>query len=868
MKNKCALLWLVCVVTVICSPILQAQDEDLFPGGRYDPNIPTPFDILGHRMGEAHTFHWEMEKYIHAAAEKSDRVRLFSYGKTYEGRTLYYLLISSPENLANIDEIRAANLALTDPRKTSPGEARRTAGAIPAIVWLGYNIHGNETSGMEAAIRTVYQLAAGTDETTRMILENVVTIIDPDQNPDGHDRYVQHVRSIKTVKSHPQTDDYEHSSTWPGGRTNHYLFDLNRDFYLKTQIETQQKTKVFHRFRPHVVIDAHEMGSNSTFFMAPANDPYAEYMSPQLFKWWDIIAEGNARAFDRHGWGYYTKESFDSFYPGYGESYPAINGSIGILYEQASARGVSIERDDGYILTLHETTWHHFIASMATLESVAKRREECILDFYQFFADALESAKTEQIREIILLPGHDPHITAKLITNMLQENVEIYRATEPFTNNNATSYMDKANTRKTFPAGSYIIPMEQPQKVVIKTLLAPESPMEDSFLEDERVRKENREQSHIYDITGWSMPLTFGVEAFWTEKSSNAQTETVTESPAFRVSITGGRALQAYLVPFNTLAASKMLAKLLDEDFKVKIARKPFTIGGREWESGTLVVRVNRNRDSLHERIAELAEEFGIDAAAINTGLSDEGNDLGSNFVATLKKPKIAIVTGPPTASYSFGSMHYLFEREFGLSFTRITADKLTSLNEYNVVVLPSGDYSKNLDKEQLKTFQNWIKAGGTVVTVASSTEWLKKAEISKVKMLNDMPDPEDEDKKIKLDRTPGAIVKVNLDPLSFMSLGCPSSVAAIVNSDKIYLPFEDDKFSNAGLYETGENILLSGFIWPKTREYLQGKGFLFVEKSGRGKMIMFAGDPNFRAMYDGLNKLFLNALILSPGLN
>ncbi len=854
MKNSKNLIP-ICILLMLFIPfVLIAQDEDLFPGGQYDPDIPTPKSVIGHSFGETITFHWEMEHFINAVAKASDRVEVRSYGKTYQGRDLYYIIISSPENMARLEKIRTANLKLTDPRKTNSAEANQIAGWLPSIIWLGYNIHGNEVTGMEAAIRTVYQLAAGNDDVTQNILKNTVCIIDPVQNPDGHDRWTHTVRSVVTIKSHPEPMDAEHSSPWPGGRTNHYLFDLNRDFFLKTQIESLQKAKVYHQWMPHVFPDLHEMGSNSTYFFAPPMTPYNEYVKPELLKWWDIIAEANARAFDHFGWGYYTKESFDAFYPGYGVSYPSINGSIGMTYEEASSRGLSIKRDDGSILTLREGSWHHFTTSMATIQIIAERRQEKVKDFYKFFTTALAEAKSDPMKEIILVPENDPQLAAKLVNNLMIEGVEIQKA---------TSYMSKKTISKTFSAGSYIISLNQPQKILIKALLAPDSPISAEFINQEKERKRLKEKSHFYDVTAWSMPLTYGVETYWTSVKSNFQGERVTSAPEFSGSVLNGPAKQVYLIPFNTLSASKLLIKLFEEDYRVRMARKSFSINGKDWPKGTLVVRVNRNAASLHQRLIELAKQYGIDITAVHSGLADKGIDLGSNNIVTLKKPKIALLTESPVASYSYGAIHYLFEREFDLYFTRINARNLANLNDFNVVVMPSGNYSGLLSKNQMSSFQNWIRGGGTVVAVSGATSWLRQDSLSRIKLLNGTPDPKDKEKKIRPDRTPGAIVRVNLNTNSFLSYGSAPSLAALIRSSNIYTPFKDDDFKNVGLYAPLNDMKLSGFIWPETEKYLAEKVFLFNEPYGRGKLIMFTEDPNFRASYDGLNKLFLNGILL-----
>lgn len=848
---------------------VHAQDTDIFSGGRYNSSIPTIESMVGHKFGSLHTFHSEMTDFFVAVAAASDRVELYTYGRSYEGRKLFYLVISDPDNMNKMDMIKELNLSLTDPRKTSNSDAEEIAKELPVITWLGYNIHGNESSGMEASMAVVYQLAAGEDAKTLNILKNSVVMIDPIQNPDGRERYAQYMRSVVTTKSHPQNQDAEHRTPWPGGRTNHYLFDLNRDFFLKTQVETQEKTRVFHEFRPHIVVDHHEMGLNSTFMMYPAQDPFNEYMSPLLFKWWDIIAKGNADAFDEFGWGYFVGESYDSYYPGYGESYPSINGSIGTLYEQASANGVSSYRNDGTILTLRESTWHHFTASMATINTASNRREEKVLDFYQFFVDALESVKTEPIKEIILLPGHDPQITAKLIKNMLQEKVEIRVATSEFTNKKSYSYDSKVKLSKTYPAGSYIISLDQPQKVLIKTLLAPNAKIEESFIKEEKQRHENREGTNFYDITAWSMPLTFGIETYYTEEYSKFQSgDNITEPTTTKGNVVDGPAKQAYLIPFEDLASTKLVNELLKGDYKVRVANKSFTLNGKAWDKGTIVVRINRNEESIHSKIEELSNKFGVTVTALNSGLATEGIDLGSNNVRPIKKPKIAVLTDTPTRAYSYGAINYLFEREVEVDFTRLRTRSMSSLKDYNILVMPDGNYNDVLNETQLETFKTWIRDGGTVLAIGGSVKWLISSKISKIESMNGKPDPADKDKKIKIEYTPGVILRVNMNQLSFLSYGVQKSVNVFMRSSNIYSSFADDKFKNIGTFADAEKVKMSGFIWPETEQHLAGNGYLFLERFGRGKVISFAEDPLFRASYDGLLKLFFNAVLLGPSFN
>ncbi len=856
------------IVLFVAAGASAAAQEALFPGGLYDESVPKPEEYIGHGFGEKHTFTWEMERYLRALDQASPRVKVASYGRTYQGRSLYTVFVSSPENLANLEKIRLANLELTDPRRTGRARAQEISGWMPSLVWLGYNIHGNEASGMEAAIRTLYQLAAGTDETTRIILDNVVSIIDPCQNPDGHDRFVHQVRSVTTLRSHPHPRDAEHDSGWPGGRTNHYLFDLNRDFFLKTQIESLQRAKAYHRWMPHVFPDLHEMGSDSTYFFSPPMTPYNQFVKPMLMKWWNIIAEANAAAFDRFGWGYYTRESFDAFYPGYGTSYPSINGAVGMTYEQASARGVSIRREDGTILTLREAAWHHFTTSMATLKVTADRRQEKIMDFYNFFVTGMEEAETEPIKEIIWTPRHDPHIAADLAENCLIEGVEVMRAEQPFTNNEAVSYMGGEVKSVTFPKGTYIVSMRQPQKILINTLLAPESPLSPDFIQAEKERQERGERGHFYDVTAWSLPLAYGVEAYWTRKPSRFEGASVSGKLDFTGEIISRNANKIYLIPYDTLAGSRLLVRLWREGFRVRMAVKPFTIAGREWPAGTLVVRANRNPETLHERMPVLAAEAGVDVTAVGHELTEAGIDLGSNNVVHLEKPKIALLTHDPVSSYSYGAIHYLFERRFELDFVRLSTDDFRNLNEFNVLVFPDGRYQRKFEKPQIEELRKWVAAGGTAVAVSGASDWLRQIGLAQLEKIQEAPDSDDPDRMLQPQYTPGAMVRIRIRPHSFLGYGVEKDLAAQVRSSSLYTPYDDNPRQNVGQYADLEELRLSGFMWPDTEKLLAGKIYLAAESLGRGNLIMFAEDPNYRAAFPGLHKLFLNCVTLGPSFN
>jgi len=369
-------------------------------------------------------------------------------------------------------------------------------------------------------------------------------------------------------------------------------------------------------------------------------------------------------------------------------------------------------------------------------------------------------------------------------------------------------------------------------------------------------------------VTAWSLPLTYGVDAFWTGVESEVRIERLKEIPVMPGGVKNGPARQVYLIPFDTLDASRLLIRLMAEDFRVRMTRKSFTVDGGVWPPGTLVLRVNRNPESLHERLSALAKEFGIEVTAVHHGLAEEGIDLGSNNIPALLKPRVALLTGEATSSSSFGAIHYLFERRFELPFfTRVDPMRSFDLDGYDVIVFPSGNYGRAFPKTRLDELKRWLRRGGTVVATAAASDWLRGSSVSRVKLLEGIPDPADKSRTLRPERTPGAIVRVRLDPRSPLSFGVPPRVAVQVRSGRICRAFEGDDLRNVGVYDPEGELRLSGYIWPDTEKMLRGAGWLFVEPVGRGRVIHFTEDPNFRASYDGLNKLFLNAVLLGPGL-
>jgi hypothetical protein len=876
----------------------------MWPGGTYDPKVPTPESILGYKIGAQHTPHYLIEKFIFAIAESSDRVIVRKLGKTYQGREQYSVVISSPANLAKLDEIRADLRKLIDV-SLSQEEVNRIAAETPAVAMINYTVHGNEGSGCEAGLRTIYQLAAGTDEATLKVLDKVVTVINPVQNPDGHERYVNTINGYLVAEENPNTDSMEHQEPWPGGRSNAYYFDLNRDWVLETQIETRQRVRELLYWMPQVAPDLHEMGTDSTYYFAPPMKP-VNFVNPEVTrKWWEIFGQANAAAFDRFGWTYYTRESFDEFYPGYGGSLPSLLGCVAMTYEQASPRGRISERRDETILTLHEAVWHHFIASMATLTALEQKREERLQDFHKYFIEIVKRGNEGPIKEFYIPPA-DPVRFNKFVERLQMVGGKVYLAKSSFKVKAAYDFFTRKTGEVTLPAGTAIVPLNQAAGAVLTTILEPDPKLEEDFLKEERERVERNEYPRFYDVTAWALPLTYGIQAYWSGEKTAVQMD---EVPASGLQMPERapvpKARVAYLIPPDTNANIALVGRLMFEDFRVRVAEKKFKLGGREYLPGTAVLLAHRNPETLNQRLNELIKETGGYAVAADTGYTgDEGIDLGSEYILAIRKPKIAVLADEPTSSSCFGSIRYLFEQVYKFPYTALKTSRFArvDLNDYNVLIMPDAwgrgnfGYKAMFGKGGVEKLKRWVQEGGVLICIGGAVDFAIDDEVklsAAPKYTQKRKEPGDvegayekpaapatggeekpkeekgkkEEKKFEVERlldTPGAIVKVMLDDRSFLSWGYGKSLAALLSSSNVFVPITDDQGIAAGVYAPEAELRIAGFIWEEMLKLLPGKAYAWQESAGRGQVICFAEEPTFRAGYDGLDRLFFNAVLFS----
>ncbi|MFM9905044.1 MAG: M14 family zinc carboxypeptidase [Pyrinomonadaceae bacterium] len=714
---------------------------DFYTRGDYRANVPRPQSILHFDVGDFHTTYAQMEKVVESiAAASPDRVRVFDIGLTNEHRMQHVVAISSPENIARLDEIKANIAKLTDPRKTSAAEAASIAQNTPAIAWMAYTIHGNESASFEAMMQVMYQLSASNEPATLDILKNCVTLIVTGENPDGHERFATWYNSVAIGDANRSA--LEHREPWSiYGRLSHYRFDLNRDTLAMTQKESQNLQRAFLEWNPQVAADHH--GQPSQFFFPPTALPTNPNLpQPVTAKWEAMYGRANGKAFDANKWDYYVRDVYDAFYPGYWDMYPSFNGATGMTYETdgGGTKGLRYTRDDGTIATLRSAIAKHFTASMSTLEVTATNKIERLKDFYEFRSRAMNDFANSKLKRIIILPDKDPVKAAEMTEVLVRARVEVKVASSSFTSTTAHTYstLNAPAAGKTFPAGSYIVDLNQPQRLFIKAIMEPDTPQTKAFVDDNVGRfKRNqmkgagqaKEDYGFYDITGWSLPTAFGLDAYWTEDGGDTAGTPVTAETiaAAKRGSYPGRAQIAYIIPYTTDSASAMAIRLLQSGFRVAVATKTLNAAGRNWPQGTFVVRVTRNPDTIHDAVAKLAVEMGVNITAVNTSFADEGDTgVGGQNVVSLQAPKIVMVADEAVDQTSYGSIWWTLER-YGMTFTPMTVSAIKGggLKDYNVLILPDGSASRYMSlfgSGGVSALKDWVSDGGTIVTVRGAS--------------------------------------------------------------------------------------------------------------------------------------------------
>ncbi len=706
---------------------VSAQDmvDPLTPGGSYDPAVPSPATLLGFTPGDRPASCDQVLAYARRLAETSQRVRVMPMGETYEHRSQLYLIFTSPENMARLDQIKAGIDRLADPRTLDEAQMRSLTAQSPAVVWIGYGIHGNELSSVDAALHVAYQLAAGTDTATLAILKNLVVCIDPMENPDGRERFLGQMEEWNAAAPNPDAQSLHHTGLWPYGRGNHYLFDLNRDWFPLVHPETRARVKAVLSWHPQLFIDSHEMGGYDTYLFSPPRQPINPNISAHSRRWWSILSADQARAFDRHGWSYYTREWNDDWYPGYANSWAMYTDAAGMLYEQARVEGTLVKRPDGTTLRYRETVHHHVVSSLANLSTAARHRQEFLTEYYASRREAM-TPPAGQAQAFYLLPGTNPGRVEHLVDVLLQQRIEVHMADKEFTVPNAHAPMETQPKDRVLPKGTYIVQMDQPMSRLARAILEFDPHMLTSVIQEERKELEKKNDTSFYDITGWSLPIAYGIDAYWSETRATVQRTPVTSIVLHHGTVSGSAQPVGYLIAPDD-RGMEALAYFFTRGCHVRAAQEPFSIEGRQYPRGTLLLRSNNNPVDLAEIVKTAAESLGVDVHAVGTGLSTTGPDLGGNDFVLLREPRILIVGGPEVSTNAFGDIWHLLEQRLHYPVSLVQMSSLASvdLRRYNTLVLPStGDaqtVTRGLGKTGISKLLGWIEGGGTLIATGNA---------------------------------------------------------------------------------------------------------------------------------------------------
>ena len=787
--------------------------------------LQTPSDFLGYDLGSYFSRHHQVVDYFEYVGERSDMVTVSEYGRTDENRKLITAIVSSSENMSNLDEIM---------RKHELGENEEVA-----VVWLSYNVHGNESSGTEAAMQTLYDLIIGHQEW----LDNTVVIMDPCLNPDGRDRYVNWYNQYMTSQLNTNGISAEHDEPWPSGRFNHYLYDLNRDWAWLTQVETQQRIVLYNKWMPHMHADFHEMGANSPYYFAPAVAPFHEAITDWQLEYQTELGRNHAKYFDRAGWKYFTNEDFDLLYPGFGDTYPTFNGAIGVTYEQGGSgyAGLGIELNNGSILTLKDRVLHHYTVGLSTVEFASLNAEKLISEYQDFvkskdytYSSYVISGNLDKLKALIAL-------------------MDLHDVQYSFGNGGKASGFDFArgeNGSTTVSRDHLIISTNQKKGTLVNVLFEPDTKLTDSL---------------TYDITAWSLIYAYGLDCIASKSlvsGSDGAFDKV-ERPTIP------RDIYAYMIPWNSISGAQALAMLLQEGVEVRFAEKEFTIGESTYDPGTLIIVKGDNEElDLRSLIPGICKEIDITYSTTMTGMVDSGRDFGSSSVRQIPMVKVGLLTknGRPER---VGDVWHYFEEDLGYPLTLVDDDNLSAstLDQLDVLIVPSSGFDLSMGE-----LTNWVRKGGKVIAIGSALYSFSSYDEFQLESKGDGGDEEEDDyanahipydaqsrEYIKYDVL-GAIFKCKLDESHPLAFGYSDSYFTLRETSTAYNWLMDG--ANVAYIDEGAEAE-SGFVGSEAKDR-QAKSLVFgVDEIGRGSIVYMVDNPIFRGFWENGKLFFANAVFL-----
>jgi hypothetical protein len=815
--------------------------------------LQSPEKFLGYRIGERHTPHWRIVEYFkHVASAVPGMVKLHQYGQTYEGRPLMVAFVSSAANMTNLEKIRSNNLSL----------ARVTGGSTtgaPAIVWLSYNVHGNETSSSETALLTLYALVDPANQKTKEWLQNTVVVIDPCLNPDGRDRYVNWFTSVVGAKPNPELDAREHSEPWPGGRSNHYNFDLNRDWAWQTQQESQQRVVLYNQWLPQIHVDFHEQTINSPYYFAPAAEPFHEVITPWQREFQGVIGRNHARYFDKEGWLYFTKEVFDLLYPAYGDTYPTYSGAIGMTYEQAGGggggrAGSTVKTASGDTLTLFDRTLHHYTTAMSTIEIAAQNAGKLVSEFGKFFRGAATEGVGDYKAYVIKYEAGDAE-RINALTELLNKNGIRYGSGKRGAAQRGYNYHTGREEPFSIASGDVVIPSIQPKSALVKVLFEPQSELSDTA---------------TYDITAWSLPYVYGLKAYATRQ----RLEVSNPVPAIATVSNPNADPYAYVARWNGLPAVRFASQLLQRGIRVRFNEQPFEAGGQSFDRGALIILRTSNQyvPNFWTTVRDLATQHNVQLTPVSSGFVDKGYDFGSARVRIMKNRRVALLTGEGVGSGAAGEVWHFFDQQIDYPVTLINLNDLgrIRLSDYDVLIMPDGNYRFLNEKPMVDQLRNWVSAGGNLIAMEGAVaqlarqDWTIKAKKADDNEPRDVYDAlkryENRERDELANITPGSIFKVDLDNTHPLAFGYPDYYYTLKQDDQIY-EFIRENGWNVGVIKRDRQI--AGFVGSKLQKRLQD-GLLFgVQNIGRGNITYLADNVLFRSFWENGKLMFSNAIFL-----
>lgn len=808
------------------------------------PNL-SPEKFLGYSIGTRFTPAYRVVNYFNTMAiEKSGVMKVEKYGETYEARDLIVAYISSPENIKNLENIRLNNLRLAGVLKDNI-PVDKTA---PAIVWLSYNVHGNEAASTEAAMQTLFALIDENNIQTKEWLKHTLVVIDPCQNPDGRDRYVNWYNTTVGINFNPDPQSREHEEPWPQGRTNHYNFDLNRDWAWQTQKESKARIKNYNRWLPQVHVDLHEQGYNEPYYFAPAAEPYHSVITQWQRDFQVQIGKNNAAYFDRNGWLYFTKEVFDLFYPSYGDTYPTYNGAIGMTYEQGGiGAGLGIKTREDDTLTLVQRVAHHFTTSLSTIEIAAANNSKLITEFKKFFDNNITGS--DFIYKTYVFTSKDPN-RLKEVAGLLDANGIEYGSTSSKSFKGFNYFTGK---EENYEDDGYQLAVStlQAKGKLANVLLEPRSALSDSA---------------TYDITAWSIPYAYGVQAYAVKEKLDIN--------AFKEATDINNIASDYglLIPYSSFNASKLLASLLSQNVRVRYALNPFIYQGQRFDRGTLIVLKANNISNWNMLTNEACRQYAIQPFKVESGFMEAGADFGSDAVRFIKAPKVAFLSGKETYNSAAGEVWSYFDNDLKYPSTALNADALEYINlkAYDVLIIPDGRYTSLQNKMVSDKLQDFVKSGGKIIALEGGAAKLSRMDWAGYDLKEEKPDSTgDSDSSIRKygaaqrkelsNNIPGAIYKMNLDNTHPLGFGYPDFYYSLKQDSRLYNYLKEGW--NVGTISNSAYI--TGFVGSNLKPRLQNGMLTGVKNIGEGNIIIFNDDILFRLFWQNGKQLFANAVFL-----